>query len=141
MCIRDRADGAEADGSATDAPSAEAAPARLELWSLDRQPGWFRYVHALGYFFAQWDFDLDEPPRAACDAALDAGTAAGGAAAAPPAPSAEDDGGFDWIILSNVLMYCDNDQAADRLAALLMPAPAPGGGAGRAPRCLSLIHI
>ena len=32
-------------------------------------------------------------------------------------------------------MYCDNDQAADRLAALLMPAPAPGGGAGRAPRC------
>ena len=117
----------------------------LELWSLDRQPTWDVYVRALNYEFAQFDFDGDASPEEVCAAervrAAAAAAALPGAAAAVADDSAASSalgafdatgGSFDWIILSNVLMYCDDERTADRLAAIL----GVGASAAAAPaRC------
>ena len=75
----------------------------MELVSLDLQPSWVSYVHALPgaassarYSFAQWD--VNGGRDAVTTAAL---------------------GSLDLCIISNVLVYCTDEPTADVLAALL----------------------
>ncbi len=110
---------AEAAGAADDAAQAVDADAetptptlpRMRLLSLDLQPSWDAYVDELArhsthsYGFAQWDIKgeedaLEAAERLGCDR-------------------------LDLCIISNVFVYCTDEQTADVLSALLHASKGP----------------
>jgi len=128
--------GGEADGGAHGGK-----PCRLELVSMDLQPGWGGYVQALsdhtrtlsaGGVSSQYAFvqgDLTHTLRGG-GLRKQVASAFGGDVGGKPAAGREGRGGkppsgarlppVDYAIISNVLIYCSDEPTADMLASVLL---------------------